>query len=222
MTNNFSSRRTRAALVLAGVPALATGLVLGLGGGADASSANASERTAAQPAVELVNLLQPADIDDAFRVSSAIRSVVSAGNGSYGMSACTGEEQMGDVVGKAANYFYGVYTARAAATNTKFTVDQSVADQSSAKRAATKYAFIVRQVRGCQHEPAGHWRYGVAHRLTIGGGTATWMTTTNGDGTSAGGIVVALSGRHLAVAEGNLGAAPAIRRLAVDTLRQLR
>ena len=100
---------------------------------------------------------------------------------------------------------------------------QHVADQRSSARAVTTYRALLREVRECQHEPAGHWRYGAAHQLTTSAGSATWMTTIDGDGSRVGGVLVARSGRHLAVVEAlGAGTSGHVQRLAADTLSRLR
>lgn len=56
-------------------------------------------------------------------------------------------------------------------------------------------------VRGCQHEPAGHWYYGKAHAITVKAGKGSWYAAYNGDGKVAGGVAVIRSDRRVGIVE---------------------
>lgn len=217
MTHSTSTRPKRAALALACAGVLAGSL--GISAGAHATGTS----TARQPVVRMDDLLHPVDVAGAFAVAGTTTSRVGAGNGDFGLSGCTGETRTSDVVGSGAHLFHEVVTGAVGGGGSRFTVQQHVADQRSSARAATTYRALLRAVRECQHEPAGHWRYGATHRLTTGAGTATWMSTIDGDGSRVGGVLVARSGRHLAVVEAlGAGTSGHVQRLAADTLSRLR
>ena len=217
MIDSTATRMTRTALALAGAGVLAAGL--GLAAGGQALGAPAPARTAAHAPVRMDDLLHPADVAGAFGVRGDVTSRVGS-DGDSALSACTGETSMRDVVGPDAHLFHGVFRGRAPGAG--LLVLQQAADQATTARATMTYRSIVGQLRACQHEPAGHWRYGAAHVVSTGAGTATWMATTDGDGTADGGVVIARSGRHLSVVEAmGSGAGRQVGRLAAGTLREL-
>jgi hypothetical protein len=167
------------------------------------------------------DLLHPVDISYTFAVIHAITSRVGGLDGGYGLSACTGETRTSDVVGSRADLDHGLFTGRING-GARFRVVEHVAGQATATRAAKKYHTIVRKVSACQDEPVGHWRYGRAYHVSTDAGTATWMVAYTGAGARDGGVIVARSGRHLAVVETRgAGTASRVGRLAVDTLRWL-
>ena len=164
MTHSTSTRPKRAALALACAGVLAGSL--GISAGAHATGTS----TARQPVVRMDDLLHPADVAGAFTVAGTTTSRVGAGNGDFGLSGCTGETRTSDAVGSGAHLFHEVVTGAVGDGGSRFTVQQHVADQRSSARAVTTYRALLRAVRECQHEPAGHWRYGAAHRLTTARG----------------------------------------------------
>lgn len=171
----------------------------------------------------LDDLLHPIDIAEWFVVYGTVTSHVGPGDDRYGLSACTGQTRMSDAVGDDANLFFGVFSGQDGADGKRFTMPQHVADQATVARAIATYRNIVGQVQACQHEPAGHWYYGAAHHLNTSVGTVTWMVTFDGDGTRAGGIAVARSGRHQSVMEADgAGTFRQIKFLAGDTLARVR
>lgn len=220
MIRSTSTRVKRVALALAGVSTLAFGLAANTH--ADGGD---QPRTSATPAtmVWLDDLLHPLNIVDAFMVYSDVTSRVGSGDGGQGLSGCTGEERMRDVVGRGAHIYHGVFSGRAGKAGTKFTIAELIADQGTVAQAKHKYATIVRQVRVCQHEPAGHWHYGVAHQDTTSVASTTWMTTFVGNGHRAGGIIVAQTGHHLAVVEAvGAGTPRQVEQLTAGTVSELR
>jgi hypothetical protein len=212
MTHRRISTSKTAVLALAGA-ALTAGLAVPLG----------AQAATAGPDVGMDNLLHPVDIAETLVVPGTVTSRVGAGDGSLGLSACTGEARMRHVVGPQANRYFGLFTGRVGQSGEKVSVVQHAADEPTVTEVRGKYRKIVGMLTTCQQEPSGHWRYGRAHHVTTGSGTATWMVARNGDGTRAGGVVVARSARHLGVVAADCPcSAPQIKELATRTLRRLR
>ncbi len=220
MMHSTSTPLKRTALAVAGAGALAASLALASPQASGVAQTGA--QTAKQASVQMDDLLHPVDIAYAFAVKHTVTSRVGGRDGGYGLSACTGETRLSDIVGNRADMYHGTFTGRINGKK-KFSVIQQVADQASISRATRKYHTIVRLVSACQHEISGHWYYGRAYHVTTRAGTATWMVTYNGDGTRNGGEVLARSGRHLAVVEvAGAGTSSRVAMLAVDTLQRLR
>lgn len=202
-TSNRLRPVKRGAIALTGAALAATlGAASAHAAGAHAASGTQTDsRGTPNSVVWLDNLLHPVDIVEALNVNGPVTSTVGGGDGEYGLSACTGETRMRDVVGRKAHMDHGVFRGRAGKARTKFSLTEQIADQGSVTQAHRKYHRIVRLVSDCQHEPPGHWRYGPAHHLSNKGWQTTYMRAINGDGTRAGGIIVARTGNHLAVVE---------------------
>ncbi|WP_406200968.1 hypothetical protein OH807_20680 [Kitasatospora sp. NBC_01560] len=136
--------------------------------------------------------------------------------GRQGLSACSGEETMRDLT-------KGTATAYASVTwtfDTAGLLTESAASAPTGTLAATWEKQLVALVEDCQDEPAGHWRYGAAHTLTVTGGTARWYPSYSGDGVAGGGVAVLRSGSRVAVVE-LTGTPGSVEGLATAALKRL-
>ncbi|WP_030939434.1 hypothetical protein [Streptomyces sp. NRRL S-646] len=150
--------------------------------------------TAAEPGLGSGNLMQS---EDFFQQGLAPVGASVGLSGKRALSACSGEETMRTLTkGKAV-----AYADVAWAFDTKGTsLTESVADGSTTS-AASYEEQLNKLVRGCQHEPAGHWYYGKAHAITVKAGEGSWYPAYNGNGKVAGGVAVIRSGHRVGVVE---------------------
>lgn len=199
-----------------GAAALAT--ALGLGASAVSGSAFAAGGHAAEGRpVRMADLVSPADVAAATGIGT-----VSATEGRApraGVSACTGEQRMADLLPDAATvlagHFSGHLTGRAEGRRVE--VGEVAGDHAP----PATYRRLVRELRGCQHEPATHWHYGAVHHVGHGETRTVWMPTFDGDGARDGGVVAAWSHHHLAVAEVRGTSAVGVARVAAAVGRRL-
>lgn len=139
----------------------------------------------------IAGVLQPVDLYDVFSARRVLSDVIAA-NGRFGLSACSGESTMRDYAGAYADVTGAGFSVRGVGRGARFSITQNVAGLSNSERAVTTYHSLVKDERTCQHQPAGHWRYGKGHTLSFQGGKATWMRSFAGDHLKAdGGVIVA-------------------------------
>lgn len=220
MTHHISTRSKRG-LALVGAGALTASLALG--GIAHAGAAStASTRPANQGVVSQRDLLHRIDVMDAFHVNGRLTSHEGSGDGAYALTACSNELQMRDVVGHDANRFYSVFIGTEGEVGRTFLMPQHIADQATVELAIRAYNTIDPLLRACQHEPAGHWHYGIVHYYNTGPGLAMWMIAIDGDGTRNGGVILARAGRHVAVVDAKGGGTfHEMQQLVADTVARL-
>ena len=202
-------RRGRTAGVAATVGASAALIAIGFGGfaAANADTGSASRTASASSPSGLLtatparaglgpkNLLQK---DDFYQTGLGPVSATVGTTGTQALSACSGEETMRDLTrGKASAYAEEIWTFDTNDTS----LIESVAESSDNASAASSERKLNKLVRGCQHEPAGHWYYGKGHSLTVRGGTGTWYPSFSGDGEAAGGVAVIRSGHRFGIVE---------------------
>lgn len=166
-----------------------------------ASTATVAYAAAGQPGTRMDDLLHPADVARTFEVGGAVTSTVGPGDGANALSACTGDTRMSDVAGADAHVFHGRFTARDGQGGDNVTVLQHVADRPTADQATTTYRKLVRMLKACQERYDGHWYYGAVRHVSTPAGNAIWMDAIEANGSGDGGVVVARSGRHVAVVE---------------------
>jgi hypothetical protein len=184
---------TRPTATLAALAAAALTATLTAG----AASAQQADRTPAGGH----DLLSRADVAGAFDSAGPVSRHAGAGDGGLGLSPCTGQTRMRDVVGTHDRIFHSIFDGRIGERGARFGVSEQIAGRASAAKAATSYRDIVRQVRDCQTVPEGHWYFGRVHRVSTDTGRAIWMPTFNGDGTRAGGYAVLVDGTHVGVVD---------------------
>lgn len=217
MTTTSRLRRSGAALALT-----ALGCLSGATDPSAAATATPSHAAARQADVQRQDLLRPDDVAAALE-ARRISSTTGRGSGDWALSACTGETSMRDVAGRDVRLLHAELSGRLRDSGASFEVVQHLAGEPTARRAGDVHHDIAGLLEDCRHEPRGHWRYGRVHRISTDAGVATWMAAIDGDGTPDGGILVARSGRHLAVVEAmSPGSRPrTMRGLALRTLRRL-
>lgn len=126
------------------------------------------------------------------------------GGGGFALSACTGEEQLSDIVPEGTRIAHGLWRGAGGDVATEQAVEVGSPEQSVRLASRT-----FEELTACQREPAGHWRYGLDQsftikRLRIYG---DWMSVFNGsaDGTglgpACGGAAVVVNGARFAVLE---------------------
>lgn len=203
--NQAATKHSRRSLIagsaaLAGAAAITFGIGLQpatASGDTGSAGHSAATRTAAlaEPGLGSSNLIQS---EDFFQQGlSAVGATVELA-GTQGLSACSGEETMRVLTkGKAAGYADVAWTFDTAGS----LLNESVADLSSDKSAASYEKQLNNLVRSCQHEPAGHWHYGPGQTLTLTGGQAHWYPSINGDGVVSGGVAVIRSGQRIGIVE---------------------
>jgi len=170
----------------------------------------------------IAGVLQPVDLYDVFSARRVLSDVVPA-NGRFGLSACSGESTMRDYAGQDADVTGAGFTVRAVGSGVRSSISQNVAGVSDSAQALATYNSLVKEERSCQHEPAGHWRYGAAHTLSFQGGAATWMRSFSGDsGTPDGGVIVAHRREQVTIVDITPGvSAGQVRQLAMDAIADL-
>jgi hypothetical protein len=218
--------RTRAVLTVTSAATLAVGLGLGTATGTAQASGDAAASTLASTAftdtgngssvgvVQLDDLMSPLDFSDAMQVRTVTATMGPARRAA--LSACTGEQRMAQLLPGSATVLRGYYRGRAHGARVE--ADEVAGDHAG----LAAYRKVVRELRGCQSEPAMHWHYGKLHRDDIGAGRAIWMVTVDGDGHRDGGVVAAWSHRHLAVAEVSGGSTADLEMVATDVSLRLR
>lgn len=142
--------------------------------------------------------------DDYFSTGLDFGTAAVDTTGRQALTACSGEKTMAKLTHD--NAAFGRYAGVIWSGSDQPLVTESIAqapDSAHARRWTRKLKALV---AGCQREPKGHWHYGRAHVLTTKDGQATWRLTTNGDGTSGGGVAVIRSGLAFGVVE--LGGSP--------------
>jgi hypothetical protein len=168
---------------------------------ADGAAHSTAHRTAAaQPAAVAAPGLGSAALvqsEDFFQQGLGPVGATVSLAGRQALSACSGEETLRDLTqGKATAYASVTWTF-----DTEGLLTESAASAATSTAASTWEKQLDALVQDCQDEPAGHWRYGAAHTLTVGGGTGHWYPSYSGDGTAAGGVAVLRSGTRVAVVE---------------------
>ncbi|MGW2640911.1 hypothetical protein [Streptomyces sp. NPDC001348] len=196
------SRRGRTAGAVASAGAALIAIVIGThpaaaGAGTTTPNQSATARTAAvaEPGLGSASVTQS---EDFFQQGLIPVSATVGLSGKRALSACSGEETMRTLTkGKAV-----AYADVAWAFDTKdISLTESVADGSTGASAASYEAQLNKLVRGCQDEPAGHWRYGKAHATTVRSGEGTWYPAYSGNGKAAGGVAVIRSGHRVGIVE---------------------
>jgi hypothetical protein len=206
MFGNQAARKHSRRNLIAGSAALVGAAVITVGVGLQPAAASgdtrspshsAVTRTAgpAEPGLGSSNLIQS---DDFFQQGlSAVGATVELA-GTQGLSACSGEETMRALTkGNAAAYADVAWTFDTDGS----LLNESVADLSSDKSAASYEKQLNDLVRSCQDEPAGHWHYGPGQALTLAGGEGHWYPSVNGDGAVSGGVAVVRSGQRIGIVE---------------------
>lgn len=132
-----------------------------------------------------------------------IATKLGTGEGEFALSACTGEERLSDIVPEGTRMVHGTWLGDGGDIATELAVEVANAPQSV--RLASR---VTQELTACQHEPAGHWRYGQIQHVAVSAGvSADWMAVFNGsdDGTArgpvCGGAAVAVNGARFAVIE---------------------
>jgi hypothetical protein len=206
MFGNQAARKRVHRGLIAGSAALvgAAAITVGLGlqsasasGDTHSPSHSAATRTAgpAEPGLGSSHLVQS---DDFFQQGlSPVGATVDLA-GKQGLSACSGEETMRALTkGKAAAYADVAWTFDTAGS----LLNESAADLSTDKSAASYEKQLNDLVRSCQHEPAGHWHYGPGQALTLPAGEGHWYPSVNGDGAVSGGVAVVRSAHRISIVE---------------------
>jgi len=206
---------------LTGAAALAVGLGLGAATGslgqASAAPAPATLHDAALVStgtLRLGDLISPTDFSDAMGVRTVSSTMGPARRA--GLSACTGEQRMAQLLPYGAAVLHGYYHGKAQGQRVE--AGEVAGDHAG----LTAYRKVVRELRGCQHEPATHWHYGKLHSADTQAGRAIWMVAVDGDGHRDGGVVAAWSHHHLAVTEVGGGSKAGLASIAADVSARLR
>ncbi|MFE9448935.1 hypothetical protein [Streptomyces sp. NPDC006739] len=191
-----SSRRGRTAGVVATAGAALIAIVIGTHpAAAGTGTPPAREHLQAAPGLGSGNLMQS---EDFFQQGLGPVGATVDLTGKQALSACSGEETMRTLTkGKAAAYADVTWSFDTGATS----LTESVADGSTITSATSYEGQLNKMVRGCQNEPAGHWRYGQAHAITVKAGEGSWYPSFNGDGKVAGGVAVIRSGHRFGLVE---------------------
>lgn len=212
--------RATTATTLAGTATLAVGLGLGAAtglltqaGGREPIAVTLLTDAAYTGGVHLGGLISPAD----FAVATGVRTVHATEGPSprAGLSACTGEQRMAALLPRGATVLAGHFWGRTRGMRVE--VEQVAGDHA----AVSTYRRILRELRGCQREPATHWHYGALHHADHGATRTIWMPTVNGDGTRNGGVVAAWSQHQVTVAEVDGGSSAEVARVASRVAKRL-
>ncbi|WP_042397211.1 hypothetical protein [Streptacidiphilus carbonis] len=190
-TRNKFSRRSR----IAGSAACVAAALITVSIGTQSATASADTRALAAPGLGSAALVQS---EDFFQQGlSPVGATVDLA-GKQALSACSGEETMLVLTkGKASGYADVTWTFDTSAS----LLTEAAADGSTAKSAISYENQLNALLRGCQHEPAGHWHYGAGHALTVTGGEGHWYPSYSGDGVVSGGVAVIRSGTRVGIVE---------------------
>jgi len=141
--------------------------------------------------VQLDDLMTPLDFSEAMEVRTVTTTMGPARRAA--LSASTDEQRMSQLLPHGATVLRGYYHGRL--DGNRVESDEVIGDHAG----LAAYRKVVRELRGCQDEPATHW-HGKLHRDNSRTTRAMWMVAFDGNGHRDGGVVAALS-HHLAVAE---------------------
>lgn len=182
----------------------------------------------AAPTQDHPQAVRPHDLLTRFSVASAYETQRpvsrSAGRGgsAYALSACTGETNLRDVVGRGGRILHAELHGRYGDRDRRFGVVEQAVGRPGARKAGATYRTILHLVSECRHQPAGHWHYGPRHLVLSDFGVATWMASIDGDGSRSGGYVVVRTGNRVAVVEALAGGPRQVLQLAGSALQRLR
>ena len=185
---------TAAAVGLAGVGLGAAAMTAGVAGATPTASSEGAHRP-----LSASMTIAPSDLFATFQLSGDVSTRLGV-NGVAAMSACTGEAGITHWTGADSGAFHVRHTAPVGVSS-RIEVSEQVSETATTARASQAAKSILTGERSCQDEPAGHWRYGATHTVTVSGGKATWMAITNGDGRRGGGVVVAVRDNKVAVSD---------------------
>jgi hypothetical protein len=189
--DNRSTKIRRTATTVLAMSVAAGALAVGL-----TTTGAAADPGATQNPFGSSSLLQSEDFND---VAVKLDTETVALDGGQALSACTGEEGMYDITKS---------DIETGATWTSLrNSDQLLTETTTRAKGpadTTKFAKkLTGQIRSCQHEPKGHWRFGKARTLKVDGGSATWFLSYSGDGSTypTGGAAVVRNGNQFGIIE---------------------
>jgi len=143
------------------------------------------------------SLLQSEDFND---VAVKLDTETVTLHGGQALSARTGEETMYSRITGNDQEIGAIWTSL---RNSDQLLTETTA-RANGPADTTKFATnLTDELRGCQHEPKRHWRYGKARKLEVDGGPATWFMTYDGDGNGypTGGMAVVRNGNQFGIVE---------------------